>query len=264
MNAQLDMIAGERETNLIALAVQHNAPVETLERLMTLQERWDAQQSRKEYYEAIARFQAACPPIAKVKKVKYGNTEYNFAPLDVIAETIREPLKNAGLSYRWEMEDSKEELKVTCIVTHSAGHSERTTMSACPDDSGAKNEIQQRGSAVTYLQRYTLIGALGLTTANEDDDGKSAGALNVERIIEHNSTVREYWMEIAEIKAGLLEGGDMRRAAEYWIGLDQEIQRALWLAPTKGGIFTTKEREQMKSDEFAAIVRELKKGNGNG
>ncbi len=44
-------------------------------------------------------------------------------------------------------------------------------MSAGKDASGSKNDIQQKGSTQTYLQRYTLIGALGLSTADEDVDG---------------------------------------------------------------------------------------------
>ena len=45
-------------------------------------------------------------------------------------------------------------------------------MSAPADSSGSKNPVQQIGSTMTYLQRYTLIGALGLTTADKDDDGR--------------------------------------------------------------------------------------------
>jgi len=46
-------------------------------------------------------------------------------------------------------------------------------MSAKKDSSGNKNEIQARGSAITYLQRYTLIAALGISTADEDNDGQT-------------------------------------------------------------------------------------------
>jgi hypothetical protein len=245
---------------LIALALEKGASVDALERLMALRERFMADEARRAYFEALARFQSECPPIPRARAVKYGNTSYNFAPLDVIAATVREPLQRAGLSYRWEMADTKEELRATCIITHVMGHSEQTSMSASPDDSGAKNDIQQRGSSFTYLQRYTLIAALGLTTANDDDDGKSSGALNVERLIAHNDLVRDCWMEIAEIKAGLLEGGDLHRAVEYYIDLGHEVQTGLWLAPSKGGLFTTEERRRIKEGDFAAMEREILRG----
>ena len=45
-------------------------------------------------------------------------------------------------------------------------------MQASPDLTGSKNPIQARGSAIEYLKRYTLIGALGISTADADIDGR--------------------------------------------------------------------------------------------
>ena len=268
MNAQALQVQQEPQTpaNLLTLAVQQGASVEQLEKLMTLQERWQAQQARQAYFAALARFQATVPPIPKGRKVEYNRTSYSFAALEDIANAIRQAAEDCGLSYRWEVADTAETITVTCIVTHVAGHSERTTMNAAPDDSGAKNVIQQRGSSVTYLQRYTLIGALGLTTAQEDDDGKGAGALNVEDIIAHNEVVRAQWFNIHDIKAGLLEGGYIQRAAEAWADMSEDVKRALWRAPSKGGVFTTDERKAIHggSTEFAAALAAIRRGSSNG
>jgi len=46
-------------------------------------------------------------------------------------------------------------------------------------------------------------------------------------------------------------------AIEAWHELDTETKTALWLAPTKGGCFTTVERAIMKSDRWAALSREM-------
>lgn len=51
------------------------------------------------------------------------------------------------------------------------------------------------------------------------------------------------------IREGIAEG-DLTKAAEAWDELDNETKQDLWLAPTKGGVFTTKERATMKSDDF--------------
>lgn len=48
-------------------------------------------------------------------------------------------------------------------------------MDAAPDNSGKKNAIQSIASAVTYMQRYTLLAATGMSTKGMDDDGNSAG-----------------------------------------------------------------------------------------
>ena len=45
-------------------------------------------------------------------------------------------------------------------------------MTALADKTGSKNAVQAIGSTVTYLQRYTLIGALGITTADDDMDAR--------------------------------------------------------------------------------------------
>lgn len=163
--------------DLIAQAIEKGLDVAALERLMNLKERYDADLAHKAFLEAFTDFQSNTPDLRKTKAVGFdgkggGATNYKFAPLADIARQIGPVLKKCGLSYRWEIDDNATELKVTCIVSHIAGHSERTTMRSGPDTSGSKSAIQGRGSAVEYLKRYTLVGALGLTTADEDMDGR--------------------------------------------------------------------------------------------
>lgn len=154
--------------DLIRIAVEQNMDVEKLSKLMDLQERWEANEARKQYFDAFSNFQALCPVI---KKSKEGHN-YKYAPLGDIAQQIRPALEQCQLSYRFDIQDQGEIISVTCIVSHRAGHQESTTMTAQPDATGSKNTIQARGSAVSYLQRYSLIGALGLTTADQDIDGR--------------------------------------------------------------------------------------------
>lgn len=157
--------------HLLELAVSNNLDVEKLEKLMQLQKAWEADQARKAFFESLNEFQAKAPEIRKVKAVKFNQTEYKYAPLADVVRQIKDTCRECGLSYRWEIQDTKEEIKVTCLVTHTAGHTERTTMTVNPDASGSKNAIQARGSAIEYAKRYTLIGSLGLSTADTDTDG---------------------------------------------------------------------------------------------
>lgn len=166
-------IQDETPNALIKLAIDKNVDIDKLEKLMQMQERWQANEARKQFLESMSRFQNECPVLTKSKKVVFGNTKYNYAPLGEIFATIKDKLRACGLSYRWEMDDTNGSIHCTCIISHTAGHSEKTTMSANKDASGGKNEIQQRGSTITYLQRYTLIGALGISTADEDNDGQN-------------------------------------------------------------------------------------------
>jgi len=167
---------------LIELALNQGADIEKLQQLMDLQERWEKKEAKKAFLDAMAQFQTMVPVIKKTRTAKInsqkGSYSYKFADLGTITSQIKEALKDCGLSYRWEFEDHGPKLKVTCFVSHRDGHTESSVMEAGMDNSGYKNDIQQKGSTQTYLQRYTLIGALGLSTADEDNDGRGAPANN--------------------------------------------------------------------------------------
>jgi hypothetical protein len=163
---------------LLELAVSKDLDIDKLSRLMDLQRTWHSEQARKSFFQSMNDFQASVPEIIKTKKVQFetrnGNTAYFYATLADIIRGIKETCRVCGLSYRWEFNDTEKEIKVTCIITHIDGHSEITIMTAPADDSGSKNKIQSRASTIEYLKRYTLIGALGLSTA-DDTDAQSAG-----------------------------------------------------------------------------------------
>jgi hypothetical protein len=115
----------------------------------------------------MARFQSRCPDI---KKLKQGHN-YKYAPLSDIVAQVRDLIAECGMCYRFE-QDHEKGIRVTCIVSHESGHSESNTMVAAPDTSGSKNAIQAIRSTVQYLVRYTFVGAFGITTADEDMDGR--------------------------------------------------------------------------------------------
>lgn len=165
-------------STIIDRAVLGNASPEVIDKLMGLQERWEANQAKKAYDVAIAAFKADpdFPTILKTNPVSHGigKTSYKYEDLATMCREIDPVLSKHGLSYRWHTEMLPDNwVMVTCIVSHQLGHSERSSLSAGPDTTGAKNAIQALGSTVTYLQRYTLKAALGLS-ASRDDDGRQA------------------------------------------------------------------------------------------
>lgn len=166
---------------MLQIAVEKGADVAQLERLLALQERWEATEARKAFVVAMAAFKASPPTVQKNKHVKFttqkGVTEYDHATLDNVVDMITPALSKNGLSHRWETDQPDGGMiKVTCILTHILGHSERTTLQSGRDESGGKNSIQGVGSTVSYLQRYTLLAACGLATSEMDDDGVRASA----------------------------------------------------------------------------------------
>lgn len=162
--------------DMIDRALSSGAGVEVIERLMGLQERWEANQARKAFDLAIAAAKAEIPPIIKNREVDFtsqkGRTHYRHEDLAGIAKVVDPILSRHGLSYRYRSAQDGKTVLVTCIISHRDGYSEETTLSAPLDESGNKNPHQGVGSAATYLQRYTLKLALGLA-ATEDDDGRA-------------------------------------------------------------------------------------------
>lgn len=162
-------------SHLLAMAVEQGADLDKLTKLMDLQERWETGEARKAFTVAMTGFKSEPMEILKRKNVSFSGTSYNHAELSDITEAIGPALSKHALSYRWDIrQDSTNSITVDCILTHIAGHSERVTMSAPPDDSGKKNKIQQIASSTTYLQRYTLLAVTGMSTKGMDDDGREA------------------------------------------------------------------------------------------
>ena len=161
--------------------LQNGGSPEQLEKMMALQERWEAGEARKEFVAAMAAFKVNPPTILKDKRVYYETrdggmgADYMHATLGGVTEAIVFGLAQHGISHRWDTKQDNGRVYVTCVLTHARGHSESTTLDGAPDSSGKKNAIQQTASTITYLQRYTLLAATGLATKDmpaPDDDGK--------------------------------------------------------------------------------------------
>lgn len=163
---------------MIQHAVENGGSIEQLEKLMVLQERYEANQARKAYIDAMSKFKAEPLKIVKNQFADYGETsngkqgaKYEYATLDQVTGVVCPAMSKYNLSHRWHTEQSEGgRITVTCIITHALGHSESTSLSGSPDDTGKKNNIQQVGSTVSYLQRYTLLAMTGLATEKQDTD----------------------------------------------------------------------------------------------
>lgn len=176
--AVIPAVAAMTPMDMLNHAVSTGAGIDVLKELMTMQERWEANQARKAFDEAMAAAKAEIPTIKKNRTVDFtsnkGRTHYQHEDLAEVAKTVNPILSKYGLSYRFRTSSPPNEaVTVTCVVSHRLGYSEENTLSAGRDESGNKNSIQAVGSTLTYLQRMTLKAALGLAAA-ADDDGKQA------------------------------------------------------------------------------------------
>lgn len=164
---------------MMLAAAAKGIPLEQIEKMMDLQERWEKNEARKAFVEDMTRFKAEPLEIFKRKEVAFNDVHYKHAELSDVADVVIPALSRHGFSHRWETKQEGGKITVTCTVTHRLGHSESVYMEASPDASGKKNAIQQVASTITYLQRYTLLMVTGLATKdiNPDDDGASSGPI---------------------------------------------------------------------------------------
>jgi len=160
---------------MLQIAVEKGADLDKLEKLIGLQERWEAAQAKKAFDTAMAAFKKNPPTLVKDTHVKFplkggGETDFHHESLDQVSAVIGVALAEHGLHHSWETAQEHGGLiTVTCVLGHELGHSKRVSLSAMPDTSGGKNAVQGVGSTVSYLERYTLKAAVGLAAAGQDD-----------------------------------------------------------------------------------------------
>lgn len=155
---------------LMAQAVD-TGNMDTIERVFALRQELKREAAKEAFFTALSRFQSLVPEIPKRKK-GYG---YLYAPLGAIEKAIKDAARECGLSKRWVLVEDADVITVSCVVTHTEGHSESTSIGPVGWDLLEKTErmngLQHRAAVIQYLQRYTAVAALGLATADEDTDG---------------------------------------------------------------------------------------------
>jgi len=82
----------------------------------------------------------------------------------------------------------------------------------------------------------------------------------VERLKAHNAAVRDHIESIVAIKA-YLANEEYGLAYEAVEEIPQEDRLTLWISTSNGGIWTTKERAQMKSDDWAQARKDYHGGS---
>lgn len=161
---------------LLQMAVQSNADPDKLEKLMDLQERWEAKRDAERFGEALAAFQAECPQITKRRKAEFkGQHAYNFASLDDIMRQVQPLLSRHGLSvsYSAKVTDAGM-LHATCAV-RCGSHVEESEITLPVPAEMRVNATQKMGAAMAYAKRYAVCNALGITVGDEDTDANGVG-----------------------------------------------------------------------------------------
>lgn len=160
---------------LIQVAVQQGADLAKIEKLMDLRERFEKNEARKAFHRAMSEFKKVPVVITKDRV----NTQYKskYAGIGNIVNTINAAMAPFGLNARWEFKQD-DKISVTCVLSHTLGHSESVTLFGVADTSGSKNALQQIKSTITYLESATFQAVTGIVASDsdEDDDGNAAAS----------------------------------------------------------------------------------------
>ena len=173
----------QKHMNLLQVAAA-SGNVEMFREAMKLQQEWDTYQARRLFAAAMVRAKADLPIISKSATVDFqstkGRTFYRYADLAEVVATVSPILAREGIHATHRVSNTATHVTVTCVL-EGYGHTEdHNTLTAPVDLSGNKNPVQAIASTTTYLQRYTLMAALGLA-ASYDDDGRGSATQGARR-----------------------------------------------------------------------------------
>jgi ERF superfamily len=185
----IDLLPRESMTpnDLIAKAIQAgNLPIEQLERLMALSERWESNQAAREFAEALTGFQSECPMVFKGRKTTgTGSLAFAFASMDDIMDVAQPLLAKYHIVPTWTTKPGeKGGLEVTCRIRVGT-HAEESSVTI-PIPTGTVNATQLHAQGVTYGKRYSLCAALGITVTDQQDNDASTmfETISKEQVIE--------------------------------------------------------------------------------
>ena len=164
------------------LATNPALNIEVFDRLLLARRQEEDRAAERAFNLAISVAKGELQPVLKTRDVDYpskreggARTKYKYEAFADVAKVVDPVFAAHGLAYRFSVAQGGDLVKVTCVVSHSDGYSERVTLESKIDvGSTGMSWTQALGSSLTYLQRYSLRAAIGLA-AGVDDDGRGAG-----------------------------------------------------------------------------------------
>lgn len=162
---------------MVRLAVEKGAPIETVERLVALQEKLLARQSEIEFNEALNRVQSKIMRVAPdLKNNQTGSKYASYAALDKV---VRPLYSEEGFSLSFSEIDcpKPEHIRIICFVSKGA-HTREYRKDMPADGKGAKGgdvmtKTHAAGAADSYAKRYLLKDIFNIAIGEADTDGNS-------------------------------------------------------------------------------------------
>ena len=166
---------------LIKSAVAGGADLDKLEKLLVLQERWEANEAKKAYNADMAQVHAQMPHV--IKSAFNPQTKSKYALLESVISSAKEVYAAHGFAVAFYEGDCPREgqVRVMADVTHRLGHSVTYHYDVPLDGVGLRGNanmtaIHGKASSVSYGRRYILCMIFNIPTG-DDDDGNAAAVV---------------------------------------------------------------------------------------
>src|SRR5438270_5083481 len=167
------------------VALDPQADVEKLDRVMAMYERMKAKEAELAYNAAKGwilkklvgiKFLKNKPALCEIEngKPQKGTYEaFKYAPLEEIDKHLRPLLLKEEMELSYSDEPRKRGwILILGRLKHlPGGHFEDSFMPAPPDTSGGKSTVQGVGSTNSYLRRYITCNIFNIVVVGDDDDG---------------------------------------------------------------------------------------------
>lgn len=203
---------------LMSVAAEKGMGLQDLKELFGLQKDIDARNARMAFSRALAAFRAECRQPEKTRENAQFSVTRNgvkrasrYSPLEEIDRVARPVAAKHGLSWTWDTVIDGELMHVTCKFFHEDGHMETSSVSMPYESKAGASPQQKYGSTQTYGMRYSLIAALGITTADDDVDGAETEPTDAPKI---DADQRE------ELEKGIDLSGADREKFLAWLGVE--------------------------------------------
>lgn len=219
---------------LIALAIQHDADPDRLEKLMALQERYEAGQAEKAFAAAMHAAQQDMPVI--VRDAGNPHTKTRYALLETIQKQAKPIYQKHGLSLSFGEADCETPnyKRTTCEVRHVDGachsyHLDLPVDGIGPSGKpiGGMNAVQGAISTTSYAQRRLVCMIFNITIAGEDDDGEGATQTITETQVSELNNLIHRTPPDDKVKQGLLDWAQVESLDKLPARLFAQAKRGL-------------------------------------
>lgn len=168
-------------SEMINIAIANGADLDKLEKLLTLQERWEANEARKIFAKSFAASQEKILSVAKTKN--NSQTHSKYADLGDVIESSKPVYTKEGFSIIFYEGDCPKEnhIRIFADVLHSYGHKETYHYDVPMDGKGLRGNdnmtaIHGKASSISYGRRYLMCMIWNIPT--QDNDGQSIRPVN--------------------------------------------------------------------------------------